>query len=158
MDGIIVHSPRMQDSRIALLSDLGLPFVVHGRASDITSDYSWVDMNNRRAFERATAFLTELGHRRIALVNGLEHMDFAYRRRKGYLSALAAQGIGPDATLMRAGEMTELLGHKSARDMLRGPRSAHRLSDILDGDGDRRAPRHSGGGPADGPGRLGDHS
>ncbi len=146
VDGIIVHSPRMQDSRIALLSDLGLPFVVHGRASDITSDYSWVDMNSRRAFERATAFLTELGHRRIALVNGLEHMDFAYRRRKGYLSALAAQGIGPDATLMRAGEMTELLGHKSARDMLAGPDppTAFLTSSMVTAIGVRRAIQEAG--------------
>ena len=46
-------------------------------------------MNNRRAFQRAAEFLLDLGHTRIALVNGLEFMDFAIRRRTGYLDALA---------------------------------------------------------------------
>ncbi|SNR27684.1 LacI family DNA-binding transcriptional regulator [Puniceibacterium sediminis] len=146
VDGIIVHSPRMQDSRIALLSDLGLPFVVHGRASNITADYSWVDMNNRSAFERATAFLTELGHSRIALVNGLEFMDFAFRRREGYLAALAVRGIDPDPALMRQGEMTELLGHQSAQEMLAqpDPPTAFLTSSMVTAIGVRRAIQEAG--------------
>ena len=39
-----------------------MPFVVHGRASGITKPYAWLDVNNRRAFERATNFLLDLGH------------------------------------------------------------------------------------------------
>ena len=58
--------------------------------------YSWVDTNNRRAFHRATNFLLDLGHRRIALLNGQEHMDFARRRRQGYVEALTEAGITPD--------------------------------------------------------------
>ncbi len=121
VDGIIVHGPHLSDRRIALLREIGLPFVVHGRASDLPSDYSWIDMNNRRAFDRATELLVELGHRRIGLVNGLEHMDFAHRRREGYLAALARHGVDADRALMRAGEMTEGLGHRSASEMLARP-------------------------------------
>jgi LacI family transcriptional regulator len=54
--------------------------------------YSWVDVNNQRAFERATGFLLQLGHRRIALLNGDEDFDFAHRRREGYLKALREEG------------------------------------------------------------------
>jgi LacI family transcriptional regulator len=118
VDGIIVHAPRMAEPRIALLNALGLPFVVHGRASEVTAPYSWLDTNNSRAFRRATDFLLDLGHRRIALVNGLEYMDFAYRRRKAYVAAMAARGIAADPGLMRAGEMTEIHGYRSAREML----------------------------------------
>ncbi len=32
VDGVIVHGPREDDPRIALLQEVGLPFVVHGRA------------------------------------------------------------------------------------------------------------------------------
>ena len=81
VDGLMVHGPRLNDDRIALLHDLGLPFMVHGRSSGVTTPYSWLDINNRRSFRRATEFLLDLGHRRIALVNGLESMDFAMRRR-----------------------------------------------------------------------------
>ncbi|MDN5789149.1 LacI family DNA-binding transcriptional regulator, partial [Pseudorhodobacter sp.] len=40
VDGVIVHSPRQDDFRIGLLHDLGLPFVVHGRASGTSLPYS----------------------------------------------------------------------------------------------------------------------
>lgn len=118
VDGIIVHGPRMNDERVALLNDIGLPFVVHGRATGVDEPYSWVDVNNRRAFERATDFLLDLGHKRVALINGLEHMDFANRRRIGYASALEKRGIPLDDSLMRAAEMTEVFGHHETRDML----------------------------------------
>ncbi|MEJ6398781.1 substrate-binding domain-containing protein [Yoonia sp. 208BN28-4] len=118
VDGVVVHGPRMNDSRIALLDDLDLPFVVHGRASGVTTSYSWLDVNNRRAFQRATDFLCDLGHRRIGLINGLETMDFAHRRRHGYVESLQNHGIELDPTLMTTGEMTEGYGYLSTLAML----------------------------------------
>lgn len=118
VDGIILHSPRRDDPRIPLLDRIGLPFVVHGRASDVATEYSYVDVDNRRSFQRATEFLIDFGHRRIALVNGLEYMDFAYRRRRGYLAALETRGIAPDPALMFSGEMTEAYGFDAAREVL----------------------------------------
>ena len=141
VDGVIVHGPRADDPRIALLKELGLPFVVHGRAGSDEESYSWVDVNNRRAFERATEFLLDLGHRRIALVNGLEEMDFARRRRAGYEAALAGRGLGADPALMRAGEMTEEIGWRSATEMLAAPDppTAFVVSSMLTAIGVRRA-------------------
>jgi len=121
VDGVIIHGPRMNDPRIQMLSEIGLPFAVHGRASGITAPYSWLDVNNRSAFLRATEFLIDLGHRRIALVNGLEFMDFAHRRRAGYAEALHARGLPLDPALMRSEEMTEVYGYRSATEMLAQP-------------------------------------
>ncbi len=118
VDGLIVHAPRTGDPRIALLKDIGLPFVVHGRASAGDGDYSWVDVNNRRAFQRATEFLIDLGHKKIGLVNGLETMDFAARRRDGYLRALKDRGLVPDEGLMSSDEMTESYGYEAARRLM----------------------------------------
>ncbi len=141
VDGFIVHAPHLNDPRIALLTEIGLPFVVHGRATGATLPYSWLDVNNRRSFQRATEFLLDLGHRRIALVNGLEFMDFAVRRRTGYLDALAARGVTADPGLMHAGEMTELGGHRAACAMLDAadPPTAFLVSSIISGFGVRRA-------------------
>ncbi|MGG7645753.1 LacI family DNA-binding transcriptional regulator [Rhodovulum sp. YNF3179] len=141
VDGIIVHGPRVDDPRIGLLQELGLPFVVHGRASETGAGYSWLDVNNRRAFARATRFLLDLGHRRIGLVNGIETMSFAHRRRLGHEDALSAAGIGPDPALMRAGEMTEPYGHAAAREMLEldRPPTAFLTSSFLAAMGVRRA-------------------
>jgi LacI family transcriptional regulator len=141
VDGVIVHAPRMNDPRIAMLNEIGLPFVVHGRATGSGSSYSWLDVNNRRAFLRATEFLLDLGHTRIGLVNGLEFMDFAIRRRNGYLEALAARGMTPDAKLMFSDEMTEIAGFGAARAMLNAPNppTAFLVASMISGLGVRRA-------------------
>jgi len=141
VDGVIVHAVRSADPRIALLQEIGLPFVLHGRATGIGVDYSWVDVNNRRAFLRATEFLLDLGHRRIALVNGDEQMDFAVRRRTGYLDALAARGVAADPAIMSTGEMTEVAGFRAAERMLDlpDPPTAFLAASMLSGMGIRRA-------------------
>ncbi|MCP3971422.1 MAG: LacI family DNA-binding transcriptional regulator [Rhodobacteraceae bacterium] len=146
VDGIIVHGPRIADARIGLLSEVGLPFVVHGRASDETGDYNWVDVNNRRAFQRATEFLVDLGHRRIALINGLEVMDFAARRRDGYQQGLAARGLAADPLLIHSDEMTEAYGHDTARALLAGDTAptAFLCSSIIAALGIRRAIEEAG--------------
>jgi LacI family transcriptional regulator len=141
VDGVVVHGPRENDHRIALLREIGLPFVVHGRATGTSEPYSWLDVNNRRAIQHATEHLLGLGHRRIALVNGLEFMDFAIRRRRGYLDALAAQQIAPDPALMASGQMTEAVGYQAARAMLALPEppTAFVAASMLSGMGVRRA-------------------
>lgn len=146
VDGIIIHGPRMNDRRIALLREIGLPFVVHGRASEIDGGYAWLDVNNKSAFERATKFLLDLGHIRIALINGLEEMDFAHRRRNGYVQALSDRQITPDPTLMRSEEMTEIYGYRSAREMLGmlNPPTAFLTSSMITAIGVRRALEDAG--------------
>ena len=141
VDGIILHAPRMDDPRLPLLAEIGFPFVVHGRATGTATPYSWVDVNNRRAFQRATEFLLDLGHSRIALLNGLEFMDFAIRRRTGYLDALAARGIAPDPTIMTQDEMTEGAGHRLAGQMLDAPNppTAMLVASMISAMGARRA-------------------
>lgn len=121
VDGIIVHGPRANDPRIALLEDLGLPFVVHGRSNTSNQSYSFVDVANTRAFRAATETLVDLGHRRIGLINGLESMDFAARRRTGYETALTDRGLHVDPALIVSDEMTEHFGYASARAMLQLP-------------------------------------
>ena len=146
VDGIIVHGPRINDPRIGLLDRIGLPFVVHGRSTDVNTPYSWIDVNNRGAFERGTQFLIDLGHRRIGLLNGLEEMDFAHRRRAGYESALQNNGISVDPHLMRSEGMTEIFGYRATKDMLSQDRPATAIvcSSIITAIGARRAIQDAG--------------
>ncbi|GFZ97876.1 MAG: LacI family transcriptional regulator [Rhodobacteraceae bacterium] len=146
VDGIIVHGPKMADGRIPFLTGLDMPFVVHGRASDLDEPYSWVDMNSARAFRRATAFLLDLGHKRIALLNGLEFMDFAHRRRLGYKDALQERGIACDPALMFSEEMTEPYGYKATTRLLSLPEppTAILSSSLITAIGVRRAIHEAG--------------
>lgn len=121
VDAFIVHSPSTHDDRLATLHDLKTPFVVHGRVGDSENDYSWVDVNNRRAFKEATDYLIHLGHRRIALVNGVEAFEFARRRHEGYRDALEEAGLAYDPSITIADEMIEENGYLAARQLLDHP-------------------------------------
>ena len=118
VDGVVLQAPKISDERIKMLDKLGIPFVVHGRSSKSDASYSWVDVNNRSAFRRATEFLLDLGHRRIALINGLTSLDFAQRRYFGYCEALKSRGVEIDSDLVTGSEMTEVYGYMVAKEML----------------------------------------
>jgi LacI family transcriptional regulator len=141
VDGVLVHAPAMNDQRLSIIEKLGLPYAVHGRVSDRPEPYCWLDVNNRSAFRTATEFLLDLGHRRIALINGREQMDFAHRRRLGYLDALGTLGLPPDPQLMLSDEMTESFGYRSAMQLLALPRppTAFLVSSMISAIGVRRA-------------------
>lgn len=146
VDGVILHGPRTNDPRIALLQDLGLPFVVHGRTSDDATTYNWLDVNNFRAFERATQFLLDLGHQQIALINGFENMNFAMRRRDGYLNALKQANISTNPEIMFSGEMIEPQGYEAVQALLKqkNPPTALLFSSILPALGAVRAIQEAG--------------
>jgi len=141
VDGVVLQGPKVNEPRIEVLTRMGVPFIVHGRATGVETHYDWIDVNNKRSFQRATQFLLDLGHRRIALINGLEGMDFAQRRRDGYLVALSHAGLTADPNLMRSAEMTEVHGHHATRDMLQAesPPTAILCSSMISAIGVRRA-------------------
>ncbi|SNT13462.1 LacI family DNA-binding transcriptional regulator [Tropicimonas sediminicola] len=146
VDGLIMQAPLTGDARIGILHKIGLPFVVHGRVSDHDEAYSWMDMDNRHAFHTATDHLLDLGHRDIALINGIEDMDFAHRRREGFIDALAARNLRPRSDLMASAAMTESYGHDTAQRLLAQPQppTAFLASSMLVGMGVHRAIREAG--------------
>jgi LacI family transcriptional regulator len=146
VDGVIVQAPRRGDTRIALLHDIGMPFVVHGRVTDLDLEYSWIDINNRSAFMRATKFLLDLGHRRIGLINGQETLDFAHKRRMGFTQAMNDAGVEVNETLMTAGDLTERYGFFAASQLLEcdAPPTALLVSSYITAIGVRRALKDRG--------------
>ncbi len=146
VDGVIVHAPRTGDPRIKLLTELGLPFVLHGRPVGDDGPSVCLDIKNARAFRQATQFLIDLGHRRIALLNGLEQISFALRRRAGYEQAMERAGLATDPSLIAHQEMTETNGYDTAVDwMRRADRpTAILTSSIISAIGVSRAVRDAG--------------
>ncbi len=146
VDGVVLQGPKVNEHRISVLSRMSVPFIVHGRSTGVDLPYDWIDVNNKSSFQRATRFLLDLGHRRIALINGLEDMDFAHRRRDGYLAALAQAGLVPDPDLMRSAEMTEVYGHHETRAMLAldNPPTAILTASMISAIGVRRALEEAG--------------
>lgn len=114
VDAVILSSPALDDPRIELVQRLGFPAVVHGR-SRFDRPVAFLDIDNEDAFFQATRFLVQLGHRRIALLNGDERMTFAHDRRRGMQRALEAVGLGIDDLIAFSGMMNAESGHRFAR-------------------------------------------
>lgn len=111
VDAVIVHTPACTDTRIALLQALELPFIVHGR-SEAKTPFAFLDIDNFGAIETATKHLVDLGHRRIALINGDTASTFARDRDRAYHKTLAARGFGADPALVGRGEFTDETGFR----------------------------------------------
>ena len=117
VDALILSGPLVEDERVALLNELGLPFVVHGRTMS-SKPYAWLDIDNESAFHQATNHLLDLGHRRIALINGSTRFTFAVNREQGFRRALAERGLTPDERLIGEGPMTDEVGYRLAERFL----------------------------------------
>jgi LacI family transcriptional regulator len=117
VDAVVLSSPTIKDPRIKVLQDLKIPFIIHGRTENCES-LAWLDIDNEAAVERAMNHLLDLGHRHIALLNGLKGRTFAEHRELGYRKALKARSITPNRALMSNSSFTDEAGFRTAQAML----------------------------------------
>jgi LacI family transcriptional regulator len=92
LDGFVLIDPRNEDPRITFLQRAGVPFVVHGRTG-ANPDYPFFDIENEKLLFELTTYLIGVGHRRIALINGLVGRPYVTTRTRGFHRACAAAGI-----------------------------------------------------------------
>lgn len=118
VDGYYLAYVREKDPRIAMAKSLSLPFIVHGRSFGLDLDYPFLDVDNEGAFYDATRFLLQLGHKRIALLNGQGDLDFAHRRRLGTEKALAEKGLLLDPRHTRHSFMGDEQGYRGMKEIL----------------------------------------
>ncbi|MCX5495903.1 substrate-binding domain-containing protein [Kaistia dalseonensis] len=122
VDAVILSSPTVVDERVGLLTELGLPFVLHGR-TESHIPHAWLDIDNEGAFHHATKHLLDLGHRRIGLINGETRHTFARDRENGFRRALNAHGLAVDEAFVANGLMTDEIGYRiTARFLAERPR------------------------------------
>jgi LacI family transcriptional regulator len=118
VDAVYVSSPRSVDRRVALLNHLGIPYIVHGRSEGLDFDYPFLDIDNEAAFQEATRLLIQLGHRRLALINGDNTQTFAIHRERGLRKALASKGLELPENRLLSVVMTEENGYRATRRLL----------------------------------------
>ncbi|MCO5073414.1 MAG: LacI family DNA-binding transcriptional regulator [Rhizobiaceae bacterium] len=118
VDAVYVSSPRPQDRRIRLLQQLGLAYIVHGRSEGLDFPYPFLDIDNEGAFHDAGRLLTQLGHRRIGLINGEITQTFAIFRERGLARALEAVGHPLQARRVRSVVMTEENGYRATLSLM----------------------------------------
>ena len=118
VDALYISSPRPADRRISLVQQLGIPYIVHGRSEGLDFEYPYLDIDNEAAFHDAVRLLLQLGHRRIALINGDLAQTFAIHRERGARRALAASGLSLAPDALFSAPMTEENGYRGARRLL----------------------------------------
>ncbi|WP_328911961.1 MULTISPECIES: LacI family DNA-binding transcriptional regulator [unclassified Streptomyces] len=129
VDGVLLVDLREDDPRIALLGELGLPAVVVGHAAGASGVPSvWI--NDGAAVRETLAYLTAMGHRRIARVAGPAH--FVHTRERGEAFDAAAAELGLDGVRCVHTDYTGEDGARATRRLLSG--SARPTAIIYDND------------------------
>ena len=101
VDGVVLAPSAQPAEALAYLRRHRVPTVLLDRLIDDTLDQ--VGAENREATATLTTHLVEHGHRRIALVAGLEGLATTIERCEGYHDALARAGLPADPALEVSG-------------------------------------------------------
>ena len=99
VDGVLVMEVRLNDERIDLLRQIGVPFSMIGRPAT-ASDISFADIDFEQTTRDAVTYLVGLGHRQIAFLNHSEESFNAgygpsVRAAQGFEQASRAAGLTP---------------------------------------------------------------
>ncbi len=98
VDGVIISASRIPNEHIINLAEEGLPIVVINRILEHPK-ISYISTDMEKGGYLATKHLIELGHIRIAFINGPSHSEAAKRRFLGYKKALTEAKIEYDPDL-----------------------------------------------------------
>lgn len=93
-DGFILQRTLRNDPRISYLRDMQVPFVLYGRTPDLAG-ISYYDIRGGAAMRAGVRRLVAMGHRDIALVTSGSEYNYAHLRAKGFLDAMADEGLSP---------------------------------------------------------------
>jgi DNA-binding LacI/PurR family transcriptional regulator len=117
VDGIVLPPFNDTDAGVVELVKTGIPVVCVDRShAKVKTDL--VEVDNYQGALEAVRHLIERGHRSIALIEGRTQVSTSRERRRGYLDALAANGITPRKELMRAGDFKQESGRILTNELL----------------------------------------
>ena len=117
IDGMILLTPRIDDQGLRKLEEVNVPTVLMGKLTD--SNLYSVDVDNRMAAKKATQYLIDLGHTRIACIaNARSSYSASLDRVLGYQDALLSAGIASDDSLIRYADFDPQSGFDCMQSLL----------------------------------------
>jgi LacI family transcriptional regulator len=120
-DGVVLTPPTCDDPEVlAAIEAAGLPYVRIAPHREFERS-PYVFMDDRRAAWEQTLRLWDMGHRRIAFIDGPDEHVSAARRREGYVAALRERGAEPRPEWIAKGQFLSLSGFDAAEALLRLP-------------------------------------
>jgi LacI family transcriptional regulator len=108
VDGLILLNGHAADEFLVEIANQ-IPLIILGKNIPVLKEQC-LPFDDFEAARKATHYLIEAGHRRIAHITGLKHHEDAIERRDGYLAALKEAGIEVIPELIIEGDFTEPSG------------------------------------------------
>jgi DNA-binding LacI/PurR family transcriptional regulator len=123
VDAFLLSDMQLDDPRVILLAEAGIPFACFGRTSPALPQ-SWVDIDNRTAIAAAVEHVLASGYTRLAFVGYRSSSHWDHERAAGFRAGLARHGVPADQAEVL------LVDEASARRRIRsllagGQRGAH---------------------------------
>lgn len=118
VSGVIRASSGRQSSDLTQVGLGETPIVEIDRATG-EERADTVLLDNVLGARVAVDHLVSLGHHRIAMISGPEHLTTGGQRLHGYRQALTAAGIEPDEALVEFGDFREESGYEGAMRLLK---------------------------------------
>jgi LacI family transcriptional regulator len=119
--GLLAVFPGPSAQHLADLHSSDFPVVLIDDQSTPPAGVPRISVDNRVGAYMATRHLIQLGHRRIAHIQGPLKYQVSHDRYKGYCAALAEAGIAFDPTLVMQGDFMPASGRVCARIFLELP-------------------------------------
>jgi LacI family transcriptional regulator len=114
---ILAPTGHPSDYEAGEVREMRMPVVLVDRTLPFLP-FDSVTLNNHLAAMEATNHILELGHRRIGMIGGSDHLSVALERKEGYRAALERQGIDFDVHLVRDGSFREEDARVACREIL----------------------------------------
>jgi DNA-binding LacI/PurR family transcriptional regulator len=99
VDGVFLNDLKIDDPRVPLLVDLGLPAVAVGRPVG-PCPFPMVTVDDRAGVAATVRHLLDLGHRRVAYVGGTLGYVHSASRRAAWRETLRSAGVPPGPELV----------------------------------------------------------
>ena len=117
VDGVLLVDLQINDERVALLTEIGMPALVVGGPQGL-SGLPGVWNDERAAVRSVVEYLAALGHRRVARVAGMPRFWHTAARGEAFTETAARLGI---AALTRDTDYTGEQGAQATRALLAAP-------------------------------------
>jgi len=92
IENIVLQNIKTKDKRIDLLNKYKINYVAWGKTKK-SSNFSWVDLDNKKAIEKIVNYLIERKHKHISYINISEKYNFASERKNSFLKVLKINKI-----------------------------------------------------------------
>jgi LacI family transcriptional regulator len=118
VDGLVLATVSKEHKALSLFLDNSIPVIFIDNLPNLNISYDCVLIDNAKASAMVVNHLVAGGHRRIAIISGLESQTTGRERLKGYKQALQHHDIEIDPELIKYGDFKKDSGYRCMMEFL----------------------------------------